>query len=219
MKKIFLVITILFTAHCLFAQNVKFGIQGGMNMASIGPNAPQNGGAKSQAYATFQFGGVLDIAFKDFTLQPGILLTGKGNHSTTTENFVSNGAPVPYTMTHLTNVSYIEVPVNFLYTHAVKPGKFYAGAGPYIAHAVWGSFSQKSDLNTYYKNVKMTDITFGSGTDQFNATDFGANVLAGLELNNGLTLGLNYGLGFSNITNDGTSAKNRVFSVVVGYKF
>jgi hypothetical protein len=49
--------------------------------------------------------------------------------------------------------------------------------------------------------------------------DYGANVLAGLELKNGLKLGLNYGLGLTNITNTGESAKNRVFSVVVGYSF
>jgi hypothetical protein len=219
MKKILLALMLLFTAHCLRAQNIGFGLQGGLNMSTISPKSPQSGGGGSHVYATFQFGGLLDIRFKDFTLQPGVLLTGKGNRSVTPENFISNGIPTPYTLTHLTNITYIEVPINFLYTRAVKPGKFYAGAGPYIARAVWGSFGEKSTMNTYYKRVSSTDITFGSGADQINTTDFGVNILAGLELKNGVKMGLNCGLGLTSITNDGTSARNNLLSVVVGYRF
>lgn len=218
MKKIFLIITFLATAHSLFAQKVKFILQGGMNLASISPNAPQSGGGGSQAQATFQFGGIIDIPLNAVSLQTGILLNGKGNFSTTTENFVSNGNPVPYSLRHLTNITYLELPVNIVYRHPVKPGSLYFGAGPYIARAVWGSYSTKASMNTYYKKVVSTDMSFGNGTDQLKSMDYGANILAGLQMKNGLKLGLNYGLGLTSITNTG-SAQNRVLSLVVGYCF
>lgn len=218
MKKIILALTFLLAAPCLFAQNVTFGIQGGINIPTIGPTDPQNTGAGAQIYPTFQFGGVLDVKLKHFSFQPGIFITGKGNRSVTTENFVSNGNPVPYNMTHITTLGYIEVPLNIVYKHTIKPGALYFGAGPYAAYAVWGSYDNKSVLNTYYNRVARTDVSFGSGSDQLKSMDYGANILAGLEMNNGMKLGLNYGLGFSNISNAGISSKNRVFAVVIGYK-
>ncbi|QKJ30251.1 PorT family protein [Mucilaginibacter mali] len=219
MKKILLIIAIIATTHSLFAQETKFTIQGGINLANIGPVAPLNGGGNWQARAKFQIGGLFDLNFKGFTLQPGFLLTGKGNVSQTTENLISNGSNVPYTMLHSVNITYAEVPVNMVFRQAVKPGNIYFGAGPYIARAVWGTYSNKSTISTYYKRDISNEASFGSGTDQFNAMDFGLNALAGFELKNGMRLGFNYGLGFSNITNDGNSSKNRVGSFVVGYQF
>lgn len=219
MKKILLIIAIIATTHNLFAQKTKFTIQGGMNLANIGPVAPQNDGGNWQARARFQIGGLFDFDFKGFTLQPGILLNGKGNTSKTTENLISNGNNVPYDVLHNANITYVEVPVNILFRQAVKPGAVYFGAGPYIAHAVWATHSDKSTISTYYKRDNSSEVDFGSGAGQYNATDFGFNVLAGFELKNGIRLGFNYGLGLSNITNDGNSSKNRVGSFVVGYQF
>lgn len=220
MKKIFLVITFLLTSHYIFAQTFGFGIQGGVNMASINPTAPQSFGGNTQAHATFQFGATFDFKFKNnLSLEPGILLTGKGNTSVVVQNFISNGHLEPYYQTNSTNVTYIEIPVNVLYRHEVKLGALYVGAGPYLATAMWGSYRTQQDINTYYKNASTTSASFGSGSDQLKSMDFGINGLAGIVMNNGLKLGLNYGLGLSNITNSGGSSQNRVASLVVGYNF
>lgn len=217
MKKIFLIISIILIARCTFAQKIGLGIEGGINMASINPVAPQSLGASSQSRATFRFGLTLDYKLTGFNIQPGLFLSGKGNTSTTVQNFISNGSPVPYYQTNSTNVTYIELPVNVLYKHIVKPGTLYVGAGPYVAYAVYGSYTTKATMNDYYKQANSTSIGFGNGDDQLKSVDYGVNILANIVLNNGLKLGLNYGLGLNNISNAGTTSQNRVFSVLIGY--
>ena len=219
MKRIFLITSFLFIGHCLFAQKINIGLQGGINMASINANAPQNFDGGSQAHATFQFGVTVDYLFQTFNVQSGVLLTGKGNTSTTVQNLISNGSPVPYYQTNSTNVSYIEVPVNLLYKHSLRAGTLYFGAGPYVAYALWGSYSSKIDMNEYYKRASSTSISFGNGTDQLRSFDYGVNVVANFVMNNRLKLGLNYGLGLNNVSNSGLTSQNRVASLVIGYNF
>jgi len=65
-------------------------------------------------------------------------------------------------------------------------------------------------------------LEFGSdeAKDDYKSTDFGLNILAGYELKNGINLGVNYGLGLSNLINfDAAKMRNRVFSLSVGFKF
>jgi len=217
MKNVFLIIVLLITSTCVFAQKIGFGIQGGVNMASINPIPPQSPEAISQSRATFQLGATFDFKFTNFNIEPGLFLSGKGNTSKSVQNFVSNGANVPYYQANSTNVTYIELPVNVLYKHNLKLGTVYLGAGPYVAYAIWGSYTTKATMNDYYKRVSSTDVVFGSGNDQLNRVDFGANVLGNIVLNNGLKLGLNYGLGLSNLSNTGSKSQNRVLSVLIGY--
>jgi hypothetical protein len=55
-------------------------------------------------------------------------------------------------------------------------------------------------------------IDFGSETDQMNRLDFGLNFAAGLEIKS-VQIGINYGLGLTNLSNDpDESMKNGVLS-------
>lgn len=218
MKKYILLFVFLACCQWLMAQEVSYTVQGGANLPSIAPAAPQSGGGGPEAHLTFQFGGMVNIAFKQVSIETGLLLNGKGNRSTTTEYLTSNGNPVPYSLTHLTSITYLELPVNLLYHKSLKAGVFYAGGGPYIARALWGSFLNKSRINTYYNRSATTNMDFGSGADQIRPMDYGLNFAAGLKMPCGIKLGLNYGLGLNNLAT-GLSSQNRVGSLVVGYQF
>ena len=65
-------------------------------------------------------------------------------------------------------------------------------------------------------------MTLKQQVDDLKATDFGGNVLAGFEFGNGLILGAQYGLSFTNNAPDGNNdapkiLRNKVFSVSLGY--
>lgn len=113
------------------------------------------------------------------------------------------------------NISYLELPVNLVANFDTGSGKFFAGAGPYAAYALSG--------NGKAGGVKE-DMPFGSNDGEFKRFDFGLNFLAGYQLTNGLNIHAGYGLGLGNILNDKSSgvdlsAKNKVFSVSLGFNF
>lgn len=110
---------------------------------------------------------------------------------------------------------YLEVPVNVVF----HMNGVYVGAGPYAAFGLSGK-EKYTDSSNPSNNVDK-DVKFGSSnTDDLKRTDFGLNVLAGYQLTNGVNFGVGYGLGLSNHSNDNTvTAKNKVFSISVGYSF
>ena len=69
------------------------------------------------------------------------------------------------------------------------------------------------------------DLKFGNDPeeDDLRKGDFGINFLAGYQLTNGFNVGVNYGLGLNKILPDfedsDNKAKNRVFSVTLGFSF
>ncbi|MGE8377876.1 MAG: outer membrane beta-barrel protein [Sphingobacterium sp.] len=84
------------------------------------------------------------------------------------------------------------------------------GAGPYAG------------VGIHAKATRGNESDSGSFSDAGLKTfDAGLNFLAGFKLTNGFLINGGYGLGLTNIVKgaeDG-SAKNRVFSVGVGYQF
>lgn len=92
--------------------------------------------------------------------------------------------------------NYIEVPVDFVY----NTGNLSLHAGPYLGMLLSAS-SDGEDIK-----------------DEAKSTDFGINF--GLGYNFGVAgVGLNYGLGLSNINDDGSdgSVKNKVISITFTY--
>jgi len=128
-----------------------------------------------------------------------------------------------------TKLSYLEVPVNFLYKPALGSGKLLLGFGPYVAFGVGGKTSfegagQKQDYDVKYQNtVSSTDPKDQS---YFKKVDAGANLLFGYEFSNRISAQLNAQLGLAKInpeyeylSNDKSSWKNTGFGVSVGYRF
>ncbi len=139
----------------------------------------------------------------DFYLQPGLLFTGKGAKY----DFQNTKAKQ--------SLSYVEIPVNFLYKPELGEGRVLLGFGPYAAFAVGGKIK--------YGNTDV-DIDFGNEVGKTKAFDAGANLLAGYEFSNNFSFQLNAGLGLVNMynrpSNDSkTTVKNTGFGISAGYRF
>jgi len=209
MKKI-----ITITAAALFfvtaatAQKVTFGFNGGLIMSNYKTNI--DGSAYSSKSMTgFTAGFLTDIPIaKKFSFQPAIQFTQKGG----VEKESSDGMDYSLTLT----MDYLEVPFNFLYKFNSPKTTFYIGAGPVFSYGLSGSVKLSMD-----GEHDKQDINFGNGDDDdFKQVDGGANILAGVQFKNGVSIALNYNMGFSNLFIDGDGDNyyhNRYFGMRIGY--
>ncbi|WP_113662885.1 porin family protein [Pedobacter nanyangensis] len=216
MKKILLLLTLAAGLNVVAnAQDkpVSFGVKAGVAFPNLKFSA-MGMSVSADAKTTFYVGGVADIKVSNiFSVQPGLTFMSKGTKSGG-DVFAAEDMEVETESVSI-NVSYLELPVNLLANFNAGSGKFFVGAGPYAAYALSG--------NTKVGGSKE-DITFGSGDDDMKRFDFGVNFLTGYQLNNGLNIHAGYGLGLGNLANDNNSgfnasAKNKVFSVGLGFMF
>lgn len=199
------VIAAAFFTTTSFAQSkTTFGIRAGINFQNL--NGKDDNGDKldNKLKTGFNIGANAEIPVGiDFYVQPGLLFSTKG------AKYDFAGGEVK------TNLSYIEVPVNFLYKPELGEGRMLLGFGPYAAFAVGGTMKGGSN------NI---DIEFGNEVGENKRFDAGANLLAGYEFSNKLSFQLNAGLGLVNMYNrpdndNKTSIKNTGFGISVGYRF
>jgi len=205
-KSVIVAAIILLTATSAFAQTdkVTFGLRAGVNFQNLNGKDPSGDKLDNKLKTGFHVGANAEVPIAtDFYVQPGVLFSTKGAKNDGIINLKWN-------------LSYIEVPVNFLYKPVLGSGKLLLGFGPYAAFAVGGT-AESGDVKV--------DIDFGSDdSDDMKAFDAGANFLAGYEFANKLSFQLNAGLGLLNLSNrsegdDESSLKNTGFGVSVGYRF
>lgn len=194
------VIASLLTTGIFAQQKTTFGIRAGVNFQNLNGKNANDDKRENKLKTGFNAGVNAEIPVGiDFYVQPGLLFSTKGAKAE-----VGDGK---------TNLSYIELPVNFLYKPELGEGRMLLGFGPYAAYAV--------DGNT--KNPDG-DIEFGDQPGELKRFDAGANLLAGYEFSNKLSFQLNAGLGLVNIINrpsddSKSSLKNTGFGVSLGYRF
>lgn len=215
MKKVFLSIVLMGVITMLNAQVIKFGLTAGATFPS---QKVKSSGASitSDAKVGFTVGGLAEIPLtSEFVFQPGLNFTQKGSKFSFTD--IDGSVEAKQTL------SYIELPLNFLFQTNAGPGKFFAGVGPSLAYGIGGKAKSKTTFNGQTQEDSQ-DIKFGNNDneDDYKPFEFGGNILAGYELSGGAFIALNYNLGFSNIAIGGdsdNSIKNRYFGVRLGYKF
>ena len=189
------------------AQDVKIGIKAGVNLPRFETTA-QGITTRSESTVNYQFGGFADLGFGNFSLQPGLTLSGKGGKM----------GGQDYTLER--NLMYLEVPVNAIYNIPVGTAKIFLGAGPYAAVALSGEDKIKDNATTEAVAAQKSDVLFGNAVNEVRRSDFGVNFGGGLRLGNGVNLAANYGLGLSNLSNEtDVDTKNRTLSFTVGYSF
>jgi hypothetical protein len=212
MKKLLFLCAAFALSITVFSQ-ARFGIKGGANFANqkikvslMGQDFDQSG----DGIVSFHIGGVAEVPIaQNFAFRPELLLSGKGMNF---EGEDDNGDPVEAKIRPF----YLELPLNVVYTHEFPTGlRFYGGAGPSIAYGLFGKVKSGGEEEDAFQD------------EGFKRFDFGINILAGIELNSGLTLGVNFTPGLANITEAedpggfGADVKwtNSVFGVSVGYMF
>jgi hypothetical protein len=214
-KMIFISMMTILTVTVSFAQSkTTFGIRGGINFYNI--NGKDESGQKldDKIKTGFNAGVNAEIPVGiDFYLQPGVLFTTKG-----ASDVSANDDKI--------TLSYIEVPINFLYKPSLGKGRLLLGFGPYAAFGIGGTYKASNGSNSKVKfknNVTVADVL--SGNLYFKGFDAGANLLFGYECSSNLSFQLNAGLGLVDIKPDiegssgRSSLKNTGFGVSVGYRF
>jgi hypothetical protein len=149
----------------------------------------------------------------EFYLQPGVLFSTKGAKADNDDETK-------------TNLSYIEVPINFVFKPTLGTGKLVLGIGPYVAYAVGGKIKDDDDeVDIKFEN-DLTAAQAISNDPYLKPLDFGGNLLAGYEFSSKFSVQLNAQLGMSNLIPkiegekpEDTKWKNTGFGVSLGYRF
>lgn len=205
---------LLLIAASGFAQTkTSFAIRAGVNFTNLNGEDPDGQDLDFKLKTGFHVGVDVDIPIaEDFYIRPGILFTTKGAKMDDGDN------------TKL-NISYIEVPVGFVYKPTLGTGKLILGLAPYVAYAVGGKI--KND--DFEEDIEFeNEITLGQfGDPILKGLDFGGNIFFGYEFSQHLFAQINAQLGMANIQpkiegvddSDRGKIKNTGFGISVGYRF
>jgi len=210
MKKVVLFCAAILTAGITFGQS-KFGIVAGPNFSSItSKHAFLNSDKEtSDLLVGLRAGFTADLQLADeFYIGTGLLYAGKGGKNKDNSDYK-------------TTLSYLQVPINFLFKPEVGSGKLNLGAGPYVAYGISGKHKGTFD-NGSIEYDAFDDESAGVFNQKLKRFDAGVGIVAGYELNSGLYLGLNADLGLVNAydnTDNDRSFRNTSFGVSLGYKF
>jgi opacity protein-like surface antigen len=207
MKKVILT-TMMFCSVYGFSQDFKFGVKGGLNVASqdITVQAYQGVNTSLKNVIGINIGvfGQIKVSEK-FYLQPELFYSMQGQAL----EIVYNGQKATQTL----EVNYIVLPVMAKYYTGKK---FSIQAGPQLAMLV--AATEKID-----SSISGLPSSSTEAKSNYNSTDFGLNFGLGYEISKNVSLATRYNIGFSDVektVSPGTSAsKNRVFSIGVEYKF
>jgi len=208
-------------AQSTILDKYSYAILGGVNLQNL--TGKDNGGNKltNDLIVAFHAGINVDIPIAhDFYFQPALLFSKKGAKN-------SYGS-----LTGTYHLSYIEMPLNFVYKSALGNGFVMLGFGPYIAYAIGGNSNIESGNEILEKDIRFKNVV-EAGDDYLTVYakrfDAGGNILAGYQMAGGLFIQLETQLGMVKINPDDqrTSAefsdllsiKNTGFGLSLGYRF
>lgn len=198
----------------IYAQSTTFGVRAGVNFQNVTGRDVTDDKLDNKLKTGFNVGVNAEIPVGiDFYVQPGVLFSTKGAKASNTDDKL--------------NLSYIEVPVNFIYKPDLGSGKLLLGFGPYAAFAIGGKYKYEngSEADIEFEN-KISSVQAATGYGlYYKSFDAGANLLFGYEASNKLSIQLNAQLGLVKINpeiegvDDKSSWKNTGFGVSLGYRF
>jgi hypothetical protein len=219
MKAKTLLLALTTTALALGAQaqeTTTFGIRAGVNFQNLNGKDYNDDDLENKMKTGFHIGVNAEIPVAtDFYLQPGVLFSTKGAIDKDDEDIKWN-------------LSYIEVPINFLYKPALGAGKLLLGVGPYVALGIGGSYKNfdGKEIDLKFENEITASQAADLNTVYARSIDAGGNLLVGYEFANKLSAQLNAQLGMlkvnpkiDGITNDKSKWKNTGFGLSLGYRF
>jgi hypothetical protein len=199
MKKLFLATVIAaLTVTSSFAQGeVRFGIKGGLNLASIGGDAYYAGFGGFNSRTSFHIGALVEIPFTDkISLQPEVLYSSQG--SKTNYGFGTSAD---------TKLDYISIPIM---------GKYHIIAG------LSGELGPVINILASADGLNSTTLIVGDVKNQYKSLDVGIGIGASYQLPIGLFGSLRYNKGVTDINDDKNVTvknQNNVFQVSAGYTF
>ena len=197
MKYGILSLGILLLALTSLQAQTRFGVTGGVHLAHISSNDADINDEK-RAMPGYQLGILTDIPLGKggWSFQPRLMLQSKGTG-------ISHGD-------HTDKIRFtaLDIPLSLQYQ---SKGGFFIAGGPNLGFNL--AASEKADAG-------VEKLELGSDPGQLNRSDLGLDLRAGLRLKSGLSIGLNYVRGLSNIQNTANMTwNNHVFGLQFGYMF
>jgi opacity protein-like surface antigen len=195
MKKIVLLLAIIAIGTSSFAQDVKYGVKGGLNIANLGGDDPEG-----DAKASFYLGGFVTFQLSEnFEFQPELIYSQQGSkikEGDYEEKFKAN---------------YLNIPLLFK-AKMFGSEHLKAVAGPQIGILVNSELSAEGPLGDedmdFKKMMKDLDFALGLGLEY--------------DFDDKLTLSARYNWGLSKIFDQdmvGSDAKNSVFQIGLSFSF
>lgn len=208
-KKYILLISLFFISFGVAVAQISFGVRGAVNMFNMTIKDKDDDKLDTKMVPTWNAGLFAEIPLgTEFALRPEI-------------NYAQKGYKIDEVNETTTRLSYVEIPLIFLYKGALSGGNVLIGFGPYIATGIGGKAKNGNTEDVKFKK----DITLQESTQNvyYKPLDSGAKIYAGYELANGLSFTIETSLGLVNIMpqvagNDNGDAKNVGFGLGIAYK-
>jgi opacity protein-like surface antigen len=205
MKKIILTVAAVFAFGFTNAQEAKFGIKAGLNLATFSGDTE---GVDLKSKAGLNIGGFVEVKLSDkVSLQPELLYSMQG---TKIDQFELSDGNQTFLVDANINMSYINVPLMLKYYAAEK---FNLEVGPQVGFLVSAKTVAKAN------GIEVKEDT----KDNFKSVDFGLNFGTGYDFSNNISAGFRYNLGLANIAKteagDDSKISNSVLSFSLAYKF
>lgn len=175
----------------------SFAVLGGVNLQNL--NGKDNSGNKLENDMIIGYHAGVNVQIPvapEFYFQPGLMFSTKGAKIST----------------NTYKLSYVELPLNFVYKALVGNGYFMIGFGPYVAYGIGGK-----DIE-FKKEMESGDNPW----TVYKPFDAGANLFFGYELPSGIFAQLNTQLGLLDIkpdSDDTSTLKNTGYGISLGYRF
>lgn len=226
MKKIILTVAALTAFGTASAQDLKFGVKAGLNLANLTSDydGDEFGTTDNKMKAGFHIGGLVEIKFNEkWALQPEVLYSTQGTN-VDVNYFDDEEGSIDYK----TNLSYINVPVMVKFYPIPK---LFVEAGPQVGFLMSAKEKYDDDVFISDDSDEMDDEI--DVKDYYKSIDFGFNIGAGYEFTDMIYANLRYNIGLTDISDmpdefddvdfgvfgDAFKTKNQVLSLSVGFKF
>jgi opacity protein-like surface antigen len=201
MKKVILT-TLLLSSICGFSQDFKFGLKGGLNIAS----QTSSGGTTITNVIGGNFGVIGEYKISDkFSIQPELSFSMQGAKSTATFGTFSADATRSF--------NYLNIPV-IIKCYALE--KFSIQAGPQIGFLI----SATDKVNSSIPGLPSSS---GDSKSSYNSIDFGLNFGLGYDFTENISVSTRYNLGLKEVEKSvptgSNGSKNKVISFGIEYKF
>lgn len=212
MKKTLLIFFIFFTVRA-YSQKISYGISAGVNYTNLAGTQTLNYSPSGDYLTGFRIGGLMDIGFKAFSIQPGILYNTTGGQGRL--NFTDMAGKVTDYVNNRIVLDYINIPVNLLYKIKAGSGSLFIGGGPYAG--IWIAGKIHYATNKSYGTTQ--DLTYGDNSKEIKNPEFGLNILEGYRLNSGLAISVGYSFALTKVYTTGATNKDKGFNLSVDYFF
>jgi opacity protein-like surface antigen len=194
MKKILVIVFVLIASYG-YAQDLKFGVKAGLNLANTAGSDVED----NKVNTRFYFGGFLNTPISDIvSFQPELLISMQGVKADVDMSDIS--AEI--------NTTYLNIPLLFkMRLGSSNTAHFYAG--PQLGFVLKAEQEVEMGSTTNTEDIK----------EIMNTVDFSLNLGFSFNVSEDLALDLRYNRGFTKLLEDGGKAYNSVIQLGASYSF